>query len=136
MVTGGVPVGTAKPSVSAIIATYNYGHHLSNALDSILALEGLGELFEVEIIVVDDASTDATPEIVQHYPQARYIRLPHRQGVAAARNAGIRASTGEYISFLDADDTWLPRKLRVQIPLLSAHPEVGVVYGQGIRRGG
>ncbi len=125
---------TAKPRVSAIIPTYNYGQYLSRALDSILAQEGRSEQFEIEIIVVDDASTDATLEVVKRYPQVRYLRLPHRQGVSAARNAGIRASTGAYIAFLDADDTWLPCKLRVQIPLLVKHPEVGVVYSQSIRR--
>ena len=82
---------TAKPRVSAIIPTYNYGQYLSRALDSILAQEGLGEHFEIEIIVVDDASTDATLEVVKRYPQVRYLPLPHRQGVSAARNAGIRA---------------------------------------------
>jgi hypothetical protein len=128
-------VNTAKPLISAIIPTYNHGDYLSRALDSILAQEGLGEQFEVEIIVVDDASTDATREVVQRYPQVRYLRLAHRQGVAAARNSGIRSSTGEYISFLDADDTWLPQKLRVQVPLLLANLEVAVVYSQGIRRG-
>ena len=129
------PINAAKPLVSAVIATYNYGQYLGRALDSILAQEGLGEQFEVEIIVVDDASTDATPEVVQRYPQVRYLRLPHRQGASGARNVGIRASTGEYVSFLDADDTWLPCKLRVQVPLLLSNPEVGVVYSQGIRRG-
>jgi glycosyltransferase involved in cell wall biosynthesis len=128
------PVNPAKPLVSAIIPTYNYGQYLSRALDSILTQEGLGEQFEIEIIVVDDASTDATPEVVQRYPQVRYLRLAHRQGVSAARNAGIRASTGEYISFLDADDTWLPHKLRVQVPRLLTNPEVAVIYSQSIRR--
>ncbi len=132
----GDPVSSSKPLVSAVIATYNYGHFLGRALDSILALEGIGEQFEVEIIVVDDASTDATSELIQQYPQARYLRLPHRQGAAAARNAGIHASTGQFISFLDADDVWLPRKLLIQIPRLLANPNVGVVYSQGIRRGG
>jgi glycosyltransferase involved in cell wall biosynthesis len=64
-------VNTAKPLVSAVIATHNYGQYLGRALDSILALEGLGEQFEVEIIVVDDASTDATQEVVKRYPQVR-----------------------------------------------------------------
>ncbi len=123
------------PLVSAIIATYNYGQYLSHALDSILAQEGLGQQFDIEIIVVDDASTDTTPEVVQRYPQVRYLRLQHRQGVSAARNAGIHSSTGKYISFLDADDTWLPQKLRLQLPPLLKDPEVAVVYSQGIRRG-
>ncbi len=128
-------MNTAKPLVSAIIPTYNYGQYLGRALDSILAQEGLGQQFDIEIIVVDDASTDTTPEVVQRYPQVRYLRLQHRQGVSAARNAGIHASTGNYISFLDADDTWLPQKLRVQVPLLLANPQVGVVYSQSLRRG-
>lgn len=128
------PVNAAQPLVSAIIATHNHGQHISRALDSLFAQEGLGEEFQLEIIVVDDASTDGTSEVVRQFPQVRYLQLPHRQGVSAARNAGIRASTGEYISFLDADDAWLPRKLRVQVPLLVTHPEVGVVYSHGIRR--
>jgi glycosyltransferase involved in cell wall biosynthesis len=127
-------VNPARPLVSAIIPTHNHGHCLSRALDSVLAQEGLGERFEVEIIVVDDASTDATAEVIRGYPQVRYLPLDHRQGVSAARNAGIRAGSGIYIAFLDADDTWLPCKLRVQVPLLQANPEIGVVYSQSIRR--
>ena len=126
---------TAKPLVSAIIATHNYGHYLSTALDSILVQEGLHHQFEVEIIVVDDASTDATAEVVQRYPEVRYLRHAHRQGVSAARNTGIRACKGEFVSFLDADDTWLPPKLRLQIPRLVSNPQAGVVYSQGIRHG-
>lgn len=127
-------MNSARPLISAIIPTHNYGHCLSRALDSILAQEGLGEHFEVEIIVVDDASTDATAEVIRRYPQVRYLPLSHRQGVSAARNAGIHAGTGTYIAFLDADDTWLPCKLRVQVQLLQANPEIGVVYSQSIRR--
>jgi glycosyltransferase involved in cell wall biosynthesis len=103
-------------------------------VESILAQQGRGERFDVEVLVVDDASTDATPEVVLQYPGVCYLRQPKRLGVSAAMNAGIRASTGEYISILGADDTWLPHKLSVQVPLLMAHPEVGVLYSQTIRR--
>jgi glycosyltransferase involved in cell wall biosynthesis len=129
------PVNNAKPLVSAIIPTYNHADCLSHAIDSILAQEGRGEQFEVEVIVADDASTDATAEVVRRYPQVRYLRLSHRQGVSAAQNAGIRAGTGQYLSILGADDTWLPHKLRVQVALLRANPDYAVVYGQSIRRG-
>jgi glycosyltransferase involved in cell wall biosynthesis len=105
-------------------------------VDSIYAQEGLGEHFDIEIIVVDDASSDSTTGVVRRYSGVRYIRQPERWGVSAARNAGLRASTGCYISFLDDDDVWLPNKLRVQVPQLEAHTDVGVVYGQSlIRRG-
>jgi glycosyltransferase involved in cell wall biosynthesis len=127
-------VNTAKPLVSAIIPTYNHGEYISRALDSILTQQGLGQQFEIEIVVADDASTDTTQEVVLQFPQVRYLRLPHRQGVSAAMNAGIRASTGRYISILGADDTWLPHKLRVQVPLLMINPQVGVLYSQAIRR--
>jgi glycosyltransferase involved in cell wall biosynthesis len=125
---------TTKPLISAIIPTYNHGEYVGRAVESILAQEGRGRHFDVEVCVVDDASTDATPEIVLQYPEVRYLRQFNRQGVSAAMNAGIRASTGEYISILGADDTWLPHKLRVQVPLIIAHPEVGVLYSQAIRR--
>ena len=128
-------LNTIRPLVSAIIPTYNHGQYLGRALDSILAQAGIGEQFDVEIIVVDDASTDATGEVIRRYPQIRYLRQPTRRGVSAAKNAGLRASTGDYVSFLDADDTWLPEKLRLQLPPLLRSPEVGVVYSQGIRRG-
>lgn len=128
---------SARPRVSAIIPTRNRAHCLPRAIDSIYAQEGRGELFDVEIIVVDDASSDATPDVIRRYSGVRYIRLPERRGVTPALNAGLRASTGAYISFLGDDDEWLPHKLRVQVPEIEAHPDVGVVYGQSlIRKGG
>ena len=127
---------TPKPLVSAIIPTYNHGHCIANAIDSILTQEAAGELFDVEVLVADDASTDSTAEVVQRFPRVRYLRLPRRQGVAAAQNAGIRESTGQFISILGADDIWLPHKLRVQVPLLTGSPQVGVLYSQVIQRSG
>jgi glycosyltransferase involved in cell wall biosynthesis len=126
----------AKTLVTAIIATHNRAHCLPRALDSIYAQEGLGSLYELEVIVVDDGSTDSPSEIIHRYHNLRCIRLPERRGVSAAMNEGLRASRGSYITFLDDDDEWLPHKLRVQVPLLDAHPEVGVVFGQSLRRFG
>ncbi len=133
--TGGVG-GVAKALVSVIIPTHNRAHSLPRALDSVYAQEGFGEGFEIEVIVVDDASSDATPEVILGYPRLRHVRLSERRGAAAAYNAGLRVSRGGYISFLDDDDEWLPHKLRMQVPMLEAHPEVGVVYGQSLVRFG
>jgi glycosyltransferase involved in cell wall biosynthesis len=81
------------------------------------------------MLVADHASTDSTAEVVQRFPRVRYLRLPRRQGqgVAAAQNAGVRESTGQFISTLGADDTWLPNKLRVQVPLLTGSPSASTI---------
>jgi glycosyltransferase involved in cell wall biosynthesis len=126
----------ARALVTVIIATHNRAHCLPRALDSIYAQEGLGSLYELEVIVVDDASTDSTPEVIHRYPNLTCIRLLEKRGISAAMNEGLRASRGSYITFLDDDDEWLPHKLRVQVPLIEAHPEVGVVYGQSLKRFG
>ncbi|MCS6927145.1 MAG: glycosyltransferase [Candidatus Binatia bacterium] len=123
-----------KPLVSAIIPTHNRATLLAEALTSVYAQEGKGEEFDLEVIVVDDASSDATPEVVERFPEARYIRFDRNRGPSAARNAGIAASTGTYISFLDDDDLWTPQRLRVLVPVLEADPEPGVAYGQVVER--
>lgn len=124
----------ARPLVSAIIPTRNRAHLLPRAIDSVLTQEGLGSRFDLEVTVVDDASSDSTAEVVRRYPTVRYIRLETQRGAAAARNAGIRVGTGQYVAFGDDDDVWLPSKLRVQTAALEQHPEVGVVYGQSLVR--
>jgi hypothetical protein len=118
--------------VSVILPTYNRAALLGGAIESVLAQEGTGTLFDVETILVDDASSDATPDVARHYPAVKYVRLDHKQNVSVARNVGITASRGRYIAFLDDDDLWLPHRLRVQVPILESQPEIGVIYGQGI----
>ncbi len=123
-----------SPVVSVVIPTHNRAAMLKEALDSVLAQEGAGAEFPIEIVVVDDASSDDTPTVVQAYPHVRYIRLPTNRGHSAARNAGITASTGRYLAFLDDDDVWLPYWLRIMVPALESHPCEALAYGQVIMR--
>lgn len=118
--------------VSVIIPTRNRADKLPRALDSVLAQEGLGSQFQIQVIVIDDASSDGTPAVVRRYSTVQYFRLETQHGAAAARNVGLRASTGQYVAFLDDDDLWLPHKLRVQLPVLEKHKDLAVVYSQAM----
>lgn len=121
-----------RPLVSVIIPTHNRAALVGASIESVLSQDGVGRLFDLELILVDDASTDATPQVAQRYAGVRYIRLPVNKRVSGARNVGITASRGRYIAFLDDDDMWLPHRLRVQVPILESQPDIGVVYGQGV----
>ena len=111
------------PTVSVVIPAYNCAAFLPEAIESVLRQT----YTDLEILVIDDGSTDDTPAVVEPYlNRIRYIRQLNR-GLPGARNTGIRASTGEFIALLDADDAWVPEKLALQMPLL-ADPEVGIVY--------
>ena len=109
--------------VSVIIPTYNRSKTIERAVNSVLAQTWK----ELEIIVVDDGSTDRTDEILRAYGnKIRFIRQQNG-GASAARNTGIRAATGEIISFLDSDDEWLPEKTERQVKLLQRTESSGVV---------
>ena len=111
-------------SVSLVIATFNHARFLPVAIDSALA-QTLGG---VEVIVVDDGSTDDTPAVLSRYARrVRVIRQANR-GLAAARNAGLAVARGTYVSFLDADDVAMPTKVAEQAALLEASPTVGWTY--------
>jgi glycosyltransferase involved in cell wall biosynthesis len=116
------------PAVSVVIATYNYGRYLALALDS-----ALGQTFtDLEIIVVDDGSTDETSEVIRPYlrlPRVRYYRTNH-VGQPAAKNVGIRLALAPLVAFLDADDLWLPAKLERQLPRFRCDPRLGVLYSR------
>ena len=113
------------PKVSVIIATYNRPHLLPRAIESARAAGT-----NVEIIVVDDASTDETARVCKDFSNIRYVRAERNYGVAGARNLGILASSGEYICFLDDDDVRLPQSLDIQSEALASAADAGFVYGQ------
>lgn len=116
------------PRVSIVLPTYNRATTLRRAIDSVLAQS----VDDFELIVVDDASTDATTAVLSVYAdrRLRVIRRQQRAGAASARNDGIRAAAGEWIAFQDSDDEWLPHKLQLQLAL-SAHcgSDVGWIGG-------
>lgn len=108
----------SKPIVSVVIPTYNRAHCVSDAIDSVLTQS----FQDFELIVVDDGSTDETPDIVSAYGDRIKLIRQKNSGASAARNAGIRAAQGEWVAFLDSDDTWEPEKLKVQVEDLRANP--------------
>ena len=112
------------PLVSVIIPCYNAERFLAETISSVL-----GQTFrDIEVIAVDDGSTDRTREIVTQFddPRIRYM-YQKNSGPAAARNTAIRAAMGEYIAPLDADDLALPHRLAAQLGVLEARPELSVV---------
>lgn len=113
-----------SPVVTVIIPAYNSAPTLQRAIDSALAQEGC----RLEIIVIDDGSTDETPALLATYGKALRVFRQENAGVSAARNAGIESATGTFIAFLDADDEWLPGKLAKQLCVLQREPDVDVVY--------
>jgi glycosyltransferase involved in cell wall biosynthesis len=115
------------PAVSVVIASRNYGQYLAGAIRSVLN-QTFGDL---EVIVIDDGSTDDTPEIVRPLladPRVRHFRTDG-MGQSRAKNLGIQHARGEFIAFLDGDDEWLPTKLGRQLSLF-ADLSVGVVYSR------
>jgi len=115
------------PRTSVIIPSFNYAEYLPAAIASVLAQSDS----DLELLVVDDGSTDDSVAIAQVFPDPRvrvFVR-PHR-GRAAPRNTGMRAARGRYIAFLDADDIWVQDKLAVQCEALDRHPDVGLVYSR------
>ena len=115
------------PSVSVIIPVYNGERFVAEAIQSVLAQT----LLPAEIVVVDDGSTDSTPQIVADLVASSPVPICYvyqaNQGPAAARNRGLRIAKGVIIAFLDADDLWSPDKLQQQVAYLQAHEEVAFV---------
>lgn len=117
-----------KPTVTAIMPAFNAERTIAESIRSALNQAGHCEL--VELIVVDDASTDDTTDIVRSIadPRVRLIVQPANAGPAAARNRGAAEASGRYLAFLDADDVWLPHKLDRQWAALSECPEATAAY--------
>jgi glycosyltransferase involved in cell wall biosynthesis len=114
----------AVPLVSVIIPCYNLARFLPGAIDSVLAQTRA----PLEVIVVDDGSTDNTSEIASRYRSIRYFRQTN-QGVSRARNFGFFASNGAYVIFLDADDQLTPNAVEAHLDCFDAHTEAGFVVG-------
>ena len=110
-------------SVTVVIPALNAAARLPAAIQSALD-QGWADL---EIVVVDDGSTDETAAVAARFGDRVQLLRQGRRGVSAARNAGLRATRGEFVAFLDADDLWLPGKLAAQLPEF-ADPVVGLVY--------
>src|SRR5262245_29277812 len=110
--------------ISVIIATHSRPKLLVRAVES---AQRAGD--SVEVIVVDDASTDETAGVCESLPGIRYVRVDRNQRVAGARNIGILNSAAEYVTFLDDDDCRLPGSLDEQTAVLDSNPDVGLVYG-------
>ena len=112
------------PRVSVIIATYNNAHYILEAIASIFNQT----YTSYEIIVIDDGSTDNTRQVLEPYlDKIRYL-YQENKGVSHARNLGLEMARGEFISFLDADDFFLPDKLAKQVAVFDAHPSLGIVH--------
>jgi glycosyltransferase involved in cell wall biosynthesis len=110
--------------VSVVIPCFNQAHFLPEAIESVL-----GQTYaDVEIVVVDDGSTDNTAAVVARYPTVRYVRQENA-GAAAARNTGLRLTNGDLLTFLDADDFLSRDALAVGVRALEDHPEVAFVFG-------
>jgi glycosyltransferase involved in cell wall biosynthesis len=116
------------PKVSVIMPVYNGELFINRAIDSLLSQS----FHDWELVVVDDGSTDSTPQILEGFrdKRIRIIRQPN-SGEASARNVGLGHATGEYISFLDADDLYLPNAIEDLSFFLDLHPEYHIVYSDG-----
>lgn len=119
---------SAAPRVSVIIPTYNRADFIGEAVESVLK-QGF---VDFELIVIDDGSTDNTRTVLETFTDERLIvHFQPNSGRSHARNKGLRQARGEYITFLDSDDVYLPGKLAKSVAFLDAHSEFGMVYTAG-----
>jgi glycosyltransferase involved in cell wall biosynthesis len=112
------------PMVTVVITCYNHARFLPDAIESVRS-----QTFrDFELIVVDDGSTDDTAEVAARHREVRYL-WQAQAGLSAARNTGLRAARGRYLTFLDADDRLLPRALQVGLEHAASHPDAAFVSG-------
>lgn len=117
--------------VSVILPVRNRERWVARAIASVLAQT----YRPLELIVVDDGSTDNTLRVVREFESQASIVSQAQAGAYAARNTGLRRATGELVAFIDSDDAWLPQRLGIQVPLM-ARPEVGLVFGDTLHVSG
>jgi len=117
------------PTVSVVLPTYNRAELLPGSIASILDQD----FRDLELLIVDDGSTDDTFDVIENIraqdSRLRYIRLPENRGIGFARNAGQQHVSGKYIAHADSDDLWLTGKLRAQVDALEKHPEIEILFG-------
>jgi glycosyltransferase involved in cell wall biosynthesis len=113
-----------EPLVSVVVTVFNGAPYLAEAIES--ALANTHRPFEV--VVVDDGSDDASEEVARRFPVV-FERLPSRRGIGAARNRAVALATGDFLTFLDADDRFPPDKLALQLAAFRRTPDLDVVYG-------
>ncbi len=113
-----------RPAMSVLINNYNYARFVGRAIDSVLAQQTP----DVEIIVVDDGSSDQSCSILETYGDRIKVLFQENQGQAAAINAAVKLSSGDMLSFLDADDWWAPDKLSATAAAFHANPQASLVY--------
>lgn len=114
----------AAGPVSVVVTCFNLAPYIGDAITSVLAQQFAGE---VEIIVVDDCSTDGSAEIIKSFPRVRYLHQPSNGGVLLATLAGLEAASHDVVAFLDGDDLWEPGKLDAVAAALAADPRAALV---------
>jgi glycosyltransferase involved in cell wall biosynthesis len=122
-------VDAPRSLISVVVPCYNQGHYLDEAVTS-----AVSAAHRVEVIVVDDGSTDDTPQVVERHSHVRYVRQENR-GLAAARNRGLAESSGDLVIFLDADDRLLPDGIDAGVRALAANPGCALAYGRCVMMG-
>lgn len=116
------------PLITVLINTYNYARFIGRAIDSVL--EQRYPESRLEILVLDDGSTDGTESVVRRYGEQVRYRWKERSGQASALNLGFREARGEIVCLLDADDYFLPEKLRLVADVARRHPQTGLIYNE------
>jgi len=119
--------GTVAPRVSVIIPAFNLARYLPAAIESALAQDLPAD--QVEVIVVDDGSTDETPAVLERFSDRIRAIRQRNCGLVGAVDRGLSAVRGEYVALLDADDEWPRDRLRRHVAVLDTHPTVGLVHG-------
>ncbi|CDK01855.1 conserved hypothetical protein [Microbacterium sp. C448] len=120
---------TSRPTVSVVIPCYNYGHFLPNAVESVATQEGV----DVDVLIVDDASTDdsfhVAEELASRFSRVRVVRNEENLGLIGTANKGLATVTGTYALLISADDALAPGALARAAALMEANPDVGLTYG-------
>ncbi|MCP4377403.1 MAG: glycosyltransferase family 2 protein, partial [bacterium] len=122
------------PVVSVVMPTYNHAVFIGEAIQSVLSQT----FADFELIVVDNYSEDDTESVVRGFgdPRIEYIKFANNGVIAASRNAALNRASGEFIAFLDSDDTWSPDKIAVQLEYMRANPNVALICGSMVTRHG